>query len=61
VVDAQHPAHGGQDIPGAGRPLQHGGALPVGLADGEQPDYLLDHHLGADGLDVLTAPPLPRK
>jgi membrane protease subunit HflK len=36
------------------------GKLFARLKENNQID-LLDHHLGADGLDVLTAPPLPRK
>lgn len=36
------------------------GRLLAKLKENNQID-LLDHHLGAGGLDVLTAPPLPRK
>jgi membrane protease subunit HflK len=36
------------------------GKLFARLRENNQID-LLDHHLGADGLDLMTAPPLPRK
>jgi membrane protease subunit HflK len=36
------------------------GKLFARLKENQQID-LLDHHLGSDGLDLLTAPPLPRK
>jgi membrane protease subunit HflK len=36
------------------------GKLFARLKENNQLD-LLDHHLGADGLDLFTAPPLPRK
>ncbi len=36
------------------------GKLFARLKENQQID-LLDHHIGSDGLDVMTAPPMPRK